>query len=222
MTVNVLPIKNPDLFNEAFTHRSFLNENQAVSSHNERLEFLGDAVLELAVSEFLYSKFPDKQEGELTAFRASLVRTSTLASAAKMLDLGSLLKLSKGEEQSGGRTNPSLLANTLEACLGAIYLDQGMKTVVNFLYQYLFPSLDTIISKKLFKDYKSSLQELVQAKGFASPEYQVISEDGPDHSKVFTIIVLVGGKKSGEGKGKSKQAAQQDAARSALENLNQS
>lgn len=219
MTANVLPIKNQVLLEEALTHRSYLNENHSALHHNERLEYLGDAVLELAVSEFLFNRFPESPEGELTAFRASLVRTTTLANLASTLDLGTLLHLSKGEELTGGRTNPSLLANTFEAIIGALYLDQGFAAVKSFLTLHLFPELDNIIDKKLFKDYKSTLQELVQSQGKPSPEYVVISEAGPDHNKEFVIGVSISGKVLAQGKGRSKQTAQQEAARLALEML---
>jgi ribonuclease III len=210
---------NPTLLEEALTHRSYLNENKRSQAHNERLEFLGDAVLELAVSEYLFEQFPDKNEGDLTAYRAALVRTTSLSTIADKLELGKLLRLSKGEEISGGRTNPSLMANTFEAVLGALYLDQGYKAVVAFLSVHLFPNLTEIIEKGLYKDYKSSLQEYVQAKGSASPEYQVVSEAGPDHAKSFTIEVLIDQKPVARGSGKSKQHAQQSAARKALEIL---
>lgn len=221
MTATPLPIKNADLLEEALTHRSYLNENRSTSHHNERLEFLGDAVLELAVSEFLFHRFPDKPEGDLTAYRASLVRTSTLAKIALILDLGYMLRLSKGEEQTGGRTNLSLLANTFEAVIGALYLDQGYQAVVNFLSAKLFPQLDDIITHKLFKDYKSTLQELVQAQGKPSPEYSVLNEAGPDHNKEFVIGVSVNGRLEAQGRGHSKQSAQQEAARLALEKLDE-
>jgi ribonuclease III len=211
-TINDLALRD-----EALTHRSFLNENKTAISHNERLEFLGDAVLELIVSEFLYQKFPDQPEGDLTSYRAALVRTTTLAAVATKLGLGEALKMSKGEESSGGRTNTSLLANAFEAILGAMYLDQGYSAVKDFLEKNLFPLIDTIITQKLFKDYKRTLQENVQAKGFASPEYIVVSESGPDHHKEFTVGVIINGQEIARGTGKSKQIAQQEAARLALE-----
>jgi ribonuclease III len=215
--MNDIPVKNPTLLEEALTHRSFLNENKLAQHHNERLEFLGDAVLELAVSEYLFAEFPDKPEGDLTAYRAALVRTTSLAETAATLGLGDNLKMSKGEELSGGRSNPSLLANTFEAILGALYLDRGYSEVVSFLAEHLFPKLTTIIRTKAFKDYKSSLQEIVQAQGHPSPEYIVLSEAGPDHDKSFTVAVKIAGKIVTHGTGKSKQTAQQMAARDALE-----
>ena len=222
MTPPPLNLKNSVLLTEALTHRSYLNENHSTSRHNERLEFLGDAVLELAVSEFLFHRFPNQPEGDLTAYRAALVRTTTLASIATKLKLGISLRLSKGEELSGGRTNPSLLANTFEAILGALYLDQGYLPVVAFLQDHLFPQIDTIIKHHLFKDYKSTLQEQVQAEGYPSPEYVVVSETGPDHNKEFTVAVKIKDQNFATGTGKSKQLAQQAAARLALENLGKS
>lgn len=219
MTTPKIPVQNHDLLEEALTHRSFLNENRLFTRHNERLEFLGDAVLELAVSEFLYHRFPKQPEGDLTAYRAALVRTTTLGKIATELGLGTKLRLSKGEELSGGRTNPSLLANTFEAVLGALYLDQGYEIVVKFLGDHLFPKIDHIISNNLFKDYKSTLQEQVQSDGYLSPEYTVISETGPDHNKEFTVAVNINGQSISSGTGKSKQTAQQEAARLALEKL---
>lgn len=216
-----LPIQNKQLHSLAFTHRSYLNENSTVKEHNERLEFLGDAVLELATSEYLYNRFPKVPEGELTAYRAALVKTTSLAEVATKLDFGSQLKLSKGEEMSGGRHNQSLLADTLEAVIGAIYLDQGYSQVVSFLTQHLFPEIDHIIQNKLHKDFKSSLQEFVQSKGYNSPEYQVVEESGPDHAKTFVIHVLVDSKPVATGQGHSKQEAQQNAAKHALEKLGQ-
>jgi ribonuclease III len=215
-------LKNPKLYEEAVTHRSYLNENKIAEKHNERLEFLGDAVLELAVSEYLFNRFPDKPEGDLTAYRAALVRTTTLAALAKALGLGDQLKMSKGEELSGGRSNPSLLANTFEAVIGAMYLSDGFPKVQKFLSDNLFPQLDSIIKNRLFKDYKSSLQELVQSQGSPSPEYTVTNETGPDHNKQFSVVAVINGKEMAEGQGRSKQAAQQEAARIALEKYHKS
>jgi ribonuclease-3 len=214
-----LPIKNQDLLSRALTHRSFLNENKSASSHNERLEFLGDAVLELAVSLFLFKEYPHEPEGTLTAYRSSLVKTSSLARAADRLKLGQKLNMSKGEELSGGRSNKSLLANTFEAILGALYLDQGFAACQAFLEENLLDDIHDIIKKGLYKDHKSVLQEKVQAQGHPSPHYSVIKEVGPDHDKEFTITVSVDGKEIATGSGKSKQLAQQDSAERALEIL---
>lgn len=213
-----LPLfQNPALLTNALTHRSALNERVSTSPEsNERLEFLGDAVLELATTEFLYERFPEKPEGELTAFRSALVKTVTLAQVATRLGLGEQLYMSKGEEATGGRSNVSLLADTFEAVVGALYLDQGYSAAKRFLEQELFVEFDTILEQKLYKDAKSQLQEVVQAKGFEAPTYEVIAEDGPDHDKQFTVAVSVGGAVRGTGVGKSKQLAQQEAATQAL------
>ncbi len=217
----MLPNFNNSLLLEtALTHRSALNENisQAKES-NERLEFLGDAILELATTEFLFEKFPKEPEGVLTAYRSALVKTTTLAEVALEIGLGEKLFMSKGEEATGGRNNPGLLADTTEAIIGAIYLDQGYEVVKSFLESNLFNKFDTIKEQKLYKDAKSQLQEVVQSKGFEAPIYEVIREEGPDHDKEFTVEVLVDGKPTGTGVGKSKQLAQQAAAQQALENL---
>ncbi len=210
--------KDQQLITTALTHRSALNENISTATEsNERLEYLGDAVLELATSEFLFEKFPDRPEGDLTAFRSALVRTTTLAQAATELGFGEKLYMSKGEEAGGGRTNEGLLANTFEAVIGALYLDQGFEAVKTFLQNNLFPKFDEIYDKKLYKDPKSLLQELVQAQGHNTPDYEVIKEEGPDHDKVFTIQVVIDGQITATGQGKSKQNAQQDAAKQAIE-----
>lgn len=219
MSQSFLPINDQKLLDLALTHRSYLNEHKNRTAHNERLEFLGDAVLELATSEFIYRQFPQKPEGDLTALRSSLVRTSTLAEVATNLQLGDKLQLSKGEAQSGGRTNKALLANTFEAVVGAIYLDSGFQTVVSFLEANLFPKLDSIIKNKLYKDFKSTLQETVQAQGKPTPEYKLVSQAGPDHEKHFTVAVIVGPTQLATGQGKSKQTAQQQAAKHALEKI---
>jgi len=215
-----IPVNDKKLLEKAFTHRSFLNESgNEYNESNERLEYLGDAVLELAVSEFLYEKFPDKPEGELTSLRAALVKTTTLASVARKLDLGSNLLMSKGEEQTGGRENQGLLANTFEAVIGAIYLDSGFKTVVTFLEKQLFVLVDEIIANDLHKDFKSTFQEIVQADGHPTPTYKVIADEGPDHDKTFTVSLMVGKVEISQGSGKSKQLAQQAAAQAGLEKL---
>jgi len=211
-----LPIKDSKLKSLALTHRSYLNEHRSVSEHNERLEYLGDAVLELAVTKFLFDKYPKKPEGELTALRSAMVRTTTLSTVAATLDLGKKLKMSKGEAVSGGRENLALLANTFEAVVGSIYLDQGFESVVEFLEIHLFPLLPEIIEKGLEKDFKSTLQEMVQAEGKPTPTYVVVSESGPDHDKEFKVTVKVGQDELASGEGKSKQLAQQAAAEAAL------
>jgi len=210
--------QNPALLTNALTHRSALNEHLSTSlESNERLEFLGDAVLELATTKFLFAEMPDEQEGMLTAYRSALVKTTTLADVAIELGLGEQLFMSKGEEASGGRQNTGLLANTVEAVIGALYLDQGFDAAYAFIEKHIFPRLDEIKQKKLYKDAKSQLQEYVQSKGLAAPDYVVIEESGPDHDREFTVKVLIDGLEAGRGKGKSKQLAQQAAAQSVLE-----
>ncbi len=211
---------NPALLVTALTHRSALNEQVSESEEsNERMEFLGDAVLELATTKFLYRTFPQEPEGVLTAYRSALVKTTTLAEVARTLGLGERLMMSKGEESTGGRENDGLLADTTEAVLGALYLDQGFEAVEAFLEEHLFPKFAQIKKDRLYKDAKSMLQELVQGQGMPTPEYQLVQEEGPDHDKEFTIRVMVDGKPAGEGQGRSKQQAQQAAATAALSRL---
>lgn len=218
--MNLPPFKNPNLKEAAFIHRSFLNENPDLKlTSNERLEFLGDSILSFLISDYLYQRFPQYTEGDLTSIRSALVRTETLASLAKRLDLGSKLKLSRGEEESGGKKNPSILANTAEAFIGALYLDQGLKAVEKFLKIHLLPELDKIIQTQSFKDPKSTLQEVIQEKKQATPVYKILKSEGPDHAKVFEVGAFVGEKLLGLGKGKSKQKAEQEAAKIALENF---
>ena len=212
-------LKNPSLQTLAFTHRSALNEQPGLTESNERIEFLGDAVLELAVSVYLYKKMPDQPEGELTSFRSSLVKTTTLARVARSLDLGSKIMISKGEELSHGRDNEAILADTLEAFIGALYLDQGYDAVVAFLEEHVFPLFDELKSFNLQKDSKSMLQELVQRTRKKLPVYTVLESNGPDHNKSFTVAVLVDGKEVAKASGKSKQEAQQESAKQALEIL---
>jgi ribonuclease-3 len=212
-------INNNQLFEQAFTHRSYLNEAKKELESNERLEFLGDSILSFVVSQHLYNTFPDFDEGILTNLRSLLVNTKSLALAAKSLDFGKYLKLSKGEEESKGRENESLLANSFEAFLGALFMDQGIGAVNDFISQMLFPKIDDIVKKKAFKDPKSLLQEYVQARKQNSPVYKVLHEEGPPHAKVFTIGAFVNQTKIGEGVGKSKQEAEENAAEQALSSL---
>lgn len=205
------------LLKQAFTHRSYLNESKKPVHSNERLEFLGDSVLSFLVSEHLYRTFPSFPEGHLTNIRSSIVKTTTLAEIAGELHLGSYLLLSRGEEESGGRNNPSILADTFEALLGAIFIDQGIESAHTIVQSYLFPRIERVLKEKLFKDAKSMFQEIVQLHMKISPLYKVIDERGPDHAKVFTIGVYVGETLFGEGKGKSKQEGEQIAASAALE-----
>lgn len=208
--------KDKDLFDLALTHRSWVNEHKGVRKSNERLEFLGDAVLEYVVSSELYSKFPDQEEGYLTALRANLVNTVSLAEVARKLELGSILYLSKGEEDGGGRENTSLLADTVEAIIGAIFIDRGLTEAQKFIETNLLIDLEKRAREPL-KDAKSRLQEYVQSLGLTPPKYQVIEESGPDHDKKFVVEVVVDGKPWGKGEGKSKSTAEQEAANSSLE-----
>lgn len=204
-----------ELLDLALTHRSWVNEHKGIRTSNERLEFLGDAVLEFIVSRELYKTFPDKEEGYLTALRANLVNTTSLAQVAIDLDLGASIYLSKGEEDGGGRSNTSLLADTVEAIIGALFLDGGLPPAEKFIDRNLLFDLGERARLPL-KDPKSQLQELVQSKGFGAPRYKVIEESGPDHNKKFVIEVLVNGDSFGRGEGKSKSFAEQEAARQAL------
>jgi ribonuclease-3 len=206
---------NKDLLETALTHKSCLNENPDLKESNERLEFLGDAILEFVITETLYKSFPDKQEGYLTSLRANLVNTQNLAEVAKKLNIGNLIHLSKGEEDGGGRENPSLLSDTVEAIIGALYLDQGLEKVEEFIKQNLVTEIPEKTAKPL-KDAKSRFQEYIQAKGLPAPKYKVLKESGPDHDRDFVVQVLVEGKVMGEGVGKSKSQAEQEAAKKAL------
>lgn len=212
---------NPALLDRALTHRSWINENNKASESNERLEFLGDAVLELVVSSALFDKFTSKNEGFLTSLRANIVNTTNLSRVANSLSIGEALKLSRGEEEGGGRKNKSLLADTLEAVIGALYLDKGIGACKKFIDIHLLADLDEIVKKPL-KDAKSTLQELVQTQGKKAPVYKVLQETGPDHSKMFTLEVIVDGKVAGKGAGPSKAGAAQLAASDALKKLSSS
>ncbi|MCK5471875.1 ribonuclease III [Candidatus Gracilibacteria bacterium] len=211
--------KNPALLEMAFVHRSFVNENRGVSEHNERLEFLGDAVLELITTEFLFKKFPAKPEGELTVLRSALVKGETLAEVAAELNFGKYLKLSKGEARSGGAEKPYLLANVFEAVIGAVYLDGGFGKAEKIIEKFLLPKLSRIIAEGGQFDAKSEFQELAQEKLAITPEYKVLSASGPDHAKIFEMGAFVGKDLFGRGKGASKQAAEQKAAEEALKKL---
>lgn len=215
--MNLPKLKNSKLFQEAFTHRSYLNEAKLKIASNERLEFLGDSILSFAISNYLYTKYPDFDEGNLTNLRSLMVNTKSLSEIARELQMGKLLKLSKGEEESKGRENATLLENSFEAYIGALFLDQGMTSVIKFLNNTLFPKIQELVDKKAFKDPKSLLQEKVQAKKQGSPMYRVLEETGPAHAKTFKVGVFVDGKKLGEGTGKSKQIAEESAAKAALE-----
>lgn len=210
--------QNKDILYEALTHRSYLNENTDWKyPHNERLEFLGDAVIELIITEALFLRFPEKPEGELTSFRAALVNTKMLSEVARMLGVNDHLLLSRGELKDIGRARQYILANTFEALSGALYLDQGYNEVKDFLERVLMPQLDEIIEKKLYKDPKSLFQEEAQDRHGITPTYSVIKEWGPDHDKHFVIGIFLDEEKVAEGEGPSKQIAQEEAARKALE-----
>lgn len=199
----------------AFTHRSYLNENKRIKEHNERLEFLGDAVLELAVTEHLYKNYKNP-EGELTNWRSALVKTETISETAKKLGFEEHLKLSRGEAKSVGRARQLILANTFEAVIGAIYLDKGLEEARKFIEEKLIVKLPKILETKAYIDAKSNFQELAQDKEGITPVYKVLSEEGPDHEKQFTMGVYLGEKQIGEGTGPSKQSAEQAAAADAL------
>jgi len=209
--------KDKDLLRQAFVHRSYLNENPALDiSHNERLEFLGDAVLELAITEELYKKFPEKPEGELTTLRAALVNSKMLSDVALEIGMNEFLLLSRGEAKDIGRARQYILANTFEAVVGAIYLDQGYNPTRDFILRVLTAKLSEILEKKLYRDAKSLFQEEAQERVGITPTYQVIKEWGPDHDKHFIVGVYLGKELVAEGEGASKQMAQQSAAEAAL------
>jgi len=202
----------------AVTHRSFLNENRsATQDHNERLEFLGDAVLELVITDYLFSKYPEKPEGELTSVRAALVNTNTLAEASTKLGINDFLLMSKGEAKDTGRARLYILANAYEAITGAIYLDQGYPVAREFIARTLFDLTDNIVAKKLWQDAKSRFQEQAQEHAGVTPSYKTTKEEGPDHDRNFTVGVFLRGELVAEGTGKAKQEAEQMAAEKGLE-----
>lgn len=215
-----LTFKNLELLEEALTHRSFLNENKSAKSHNERLEFLGDAVLELAVTKFLFDTFPTKPEGDLTAYRAALVNTFSLCDVAEELGMNDMLLLSKGEKRDTGRARQIILADAFEALLGALYLDQGFDAAEAFVAKHLYPKLDAVLLNKTYQDAKSRFQEMAQDEEGITPRYKTISEEGPDHARTFTVGVFLNEKEVARGEGKSKQEAEQSAAKNALDKKN--
>lgn len=212
-------IKNKKLLEEALTHRSYLNEVKEKISSNERLEFLGDSILSFIVSDYLFKNYSQFNEGKLTNLRSLLVNTKMLADMAKECNLGQMLRLSKGEEESGGRNNPSLLADTFEAFIGALFLDKGIEEVQKFINLTVIPRADEFIQKNLLKDPKSRLQEYIQSKKQGSPIYKVVEEEGPAHAKTFTVEVYAEEKLMGKGTGHSKQTAEENAASFALEKI---
>ncbi|MDD5068914.1 MAG: ribonuclease III [Candidatus Pacebacteria bacterium] len=209
--------QNKELLKQAFIHRSYLNENRSLKmAHNERLEFLGDAVLELIVTEYLYHKYPDNQEGDLTSYRASLVNAVTLSGVAESLGFNDYLLLSKGEARDTGRARQSILADTMESVIGAIYIDQGYEVAKQFISENIFGLIDSIVAQGAWIDAKSRFQELAQEKTGVTPAYKTIRESGPDHDKHFLIGVYLNEACLAEGEGKSKQEAEQKAAEGAL------
>lgn len=212
-----LTFSNKDLIKQAFIHRSYLNEHKEVLlPHNERLEFLGDAILELVVTAYLFEKYPDKPEGELTALRAALVNTVSISEAAKNLGMNDYLLLSRGEAKDTGRARQYILANTFEAVIGAIYLDQGYGAAQAFIADNLFTKAEKIVSEQLWQDAKSYFQEKAQDAYSMTPSYQVLAEVGPDHNKRFTVGLYIGEEQIATGEGHSKQEAEQDAAQKGL------
>jgi ribonuclease-3 len=207
------------LLEQAFTHASYVNEHRSAQEDNERLEFLGDAVLELAVSEFLFEKFRDYSEGEMTRLRASIVCEPSLVKYAEALEFGRYVRLGKGEERAGGRERPALLADVFEAFVGALYLDQGFAAVRSFLEKVIFPDI-TVAEKPRFSDYKTQLQEFIQQRAMPPLEYRIVEERGPAHDREFVAEVWMAGERLGGGIGRSKKEAEQKAASEALTRLN--
>ncbi|HEY4498950.1 MAG TPA: ribonuclease III [Candidatus Paceibacterota bacterium] len=212
-----ISFRDKGLLQQAFTHRSYLNEHRNSSlAHNERLEFLGDAVLELIITEHLYNTYPTYNEGEMTSLRASVVNADTLSDVASSLSMNDYLLLSKGEAKDNGRARRYILANTFEALVGALFLDQGYPAVRDFVAGHIFKLLERIIKEGLWIDSKSQFQEEAQERAGVTPAYKIVHEEGPDHDKVFTVGVYIGSEKIAEGSGKSKQDAEQAAAREGL------
>ncbi len=212
-----ITFKNKALLEQAFTHRSYLNEHRDLKTgHNERLEFLGDAVLELIVTEYLFNKYPDSAEGELTSYRSALVNAITLSDAATKLGMNDFLLLSKGESKDLGRARQIILANTMEALIGAIFLDEGYESAKYFISRYIFSLIEKIVEEKSWLDAKSKFQEQAQENDGVTPLYKTLKEEGPDHDKKFTVGVFLSKTKISEGEGKSKQEAEQKAAEEAL------
>ena len=219
MTMQLPEFINKKLFDHAFTHRSYLNEVKEKIESNERLEFLGDSILSFVVSRHLYVLYPEFNEGMLTNLRSLLVNTKSLAELSRELAFGNYLKLSKGEEDSRGRENQSLLADCYEAFIGALFMDQGLEAAADFIAVTLFPRIKKFEGRDALKDPKSLLQEYVQSHKHTSPVYKVLREEGPAHAKIFTIGVFVHDIQMGESSGKSKQQAEEGAAKQALEKL---
>ncbi|WP_138496581.1 ribonuclease III [Paenibacillus pinistramenti] len=215
-----IQFQDKQLLKQAFTHASYVNEHRfSQQADNERLEFLGDAVLELTVSEYLYRLFPDRPEGELTKLRAAIVCEPSLVKLAESLDFGRYVLLGKGEELTGGRTRPALLADVFESFIGALYLDQGLERVKQFLDKYVFPVLELGGGKMQITDYKTELQELTQHHNLGTLEYRIVEERGPAHEREFVSEVYMEGRCLGRGTGRSKKEAEQQAAAVALKEL---
>lgn len=213
-----LQFRNQDLLHTALVHRSYLNENPDFSlPSNERLEFLGDALLDFVVGEYLYGRFPQMDEGYLTSLRAALIKAETLARFARSISLGDHLYLSRGEDERGGRSREGLLSDAFEALVAAIHLDKGLDTAREFVMRFVEPEATRIMERGLDRDHKSRLQEWAQREVQVTPVYRTVAERGPDHAKEFTIEVLIGDEVWGRGEGRSKQAAEQRAAQQALE-----
>ena len=209
------------LLARAMTHRSYLNEHPEALEDNERLEFLGDAVLDFLVGEWLYNRFPEMEEGELTQMRSALVQTNQLAAFARLLRFENTIRLGKGETKSGGKLRNTLLCDVFEAFIGALFLDKGIEAVKDFMKPLLEVAIEEVIALHKNEDPKSQLQEWAQANGYATPKYLTKKVHGPDHAKVFEIEVRVNSKVMGEGIGKSKQSAEKSAAQKALEKITQ-
>jgi ribonuclease-3 len=215
-----LTFDDKTLLQRALTHRSYVNENPSFPlEDNERLEFLGDAILDFVTAEYLYHRFPEMDEGRLTSLRAALVRTETLAQFASQLELGACLFMGRGEEENGGRERQIILCGCYEALVGALYLDQGIEATRAFIIKAIKPVIQQVLESDAEKDSKSRLQELSQKHRRITPTYRTLSEQGPDHAKEFTVAAMIGRKKYGVGTGNSKQAAAQLAAQAALERL---
>lgn len=211
-----LSIVDDFLLTRALTHRSFINENKNALEDNERLEFLGDAILSFIVAERIYNKFPDKPEGALTKLRAALVSTDQLAGFSRQLELGKMLRLGHGEDQAGGRERNAILCDTFEALIAAIYLGSGFNSVERIINQFISPAIDKILIDHQEEDPKSMLQEWAQSQGLPSPRYIEIGATGPDHAKIFEMVVLINDQSLGDGIGSSKQIAEKLAAQKAL------
>lgn len=214
--MNVPEFKDKKILKTSFTHRSYLNESEKKIESNERLEFLGDSILSYVTSSYLFQLLPDKNEGELTNLRSILTNTETLYIVSKDLDLGKHLLLSRGEERNSGRSNKTILANTVEALIGGLYIDQGIDAARQFIIDNILAKKEQIIEAQGLKDPKSTLQELLQITYTTPPSYEIASETGPDHAKEYIVEVKINDKKLAKGKGTSKQTAEKNAAANAL------